>query len=145
MLIALIAGLCYALEGNVVAKWGTAGLDAVQVLFGASLVGAIAILPVALVTGQFIIPSDLTGSPGQALIVASVAHVLVYSGYVWLVGRAGPVFTVQVSYLVTGFGILWAKIILSEAYPPAVWGALALMFAGMYLVQPRPKQALDPA
>jgi drug/metabolite transporter (DMT)-like permease len=145
MLIALIAGLCYALEGNVVAKWGTAGLDAVQVLFGASLVGSIAILPVALVTGQFIIPSDLTGSPGQALIVASVAHVLVYSGYVWLVGRAGPVFTVQVSYLVTGFGILWAKIILSEAYPPAVWGALALMFAGMYLVQPRPKQALAPA
>jgi drug/metabolite transporter (DMT)-like permease len=145
MLIALIAGLCYALEGNVVAKWGTAGLDAIQVLFGASLVGAIAILPVALLTGQFIIPSDLTGPPGQALIVASVAHVLVYSGYVWLVGRAGPVFTVQVSYLVTGFGILWAKVILSEAYPPAVWAALGLMFAGMYLVQPRPKQALAPA
>lgn len=51
MMVALIAGLCYAMEGNVVAKWGTAGLDAIQVLFGASLVGAVAILPIAVVSG----------------------------------------------------------------------------------------------
>lgn len=145
ILVALIAGLCYAMEGNIVAKWGTAGMDAIQVLFGASVLGAIAILPVTLASGQFIMPQDLTGTAGQALALAAVAHTLVYAGYVWLVGRAGPVFTVQVSYLVTGFGILWAKVILDEAYPAAVWGALALMFAGMYLVQPRPKAALAPS
>lgn len=143
--VALIAGLCYAMEGNIVAKWGTAGLDAIQVLFGASVLGAIAILPVALASGQFIPPRDLLGTAGYALMMASVAHALVYAGYVWLVGRAGPVFTVQVSYLVTGFGILWAKAILDEAYPPVVWAALALMFIGMYLVQPRPKAALAPS
>ncbi len=145
LLVALIAGLCYAMEGNIVAKWGTAGLDAIQVLFGASLLGAVAILPLTLHSGQFIPPHALTGTAGQALLAASVTHTLVYAGYVWLVGRAGPVFTVQVSYLVTGFGILWAKLILGEAYPSAVWGALALMFLGMYLVQPRPKAALAPA
>jgi drug/metabolite transporter (DMT)-like permease len=145
MLVALIAGLCYALEGNVVAKWGTAGMDAIQVLLGASLLGAVAILPLTLASGQFIAPAALNGTAGYALIAASVAHTLVYAGYVWLVGRAGPVFTVQVSYLVTGFGILWAKLILDEAYPPAVWAALALMFIGMYLVQPRPKAALATA
>ena len=143
--VALIAGLCYAMEGNIVAKWGTAGLDTIQVLFGASVLGAVAILPVTVATGQFIPPRDLLGSAGYALIMASVAHTLVYAGYVWLVGRAGPVFTVQVSYLVTGFGILWAKAILNEAYPPAVWAALALMFLGMYLVQPRAKAALAPS
>ncbi len=145
MMIALVAGLCYALEGNVVAKWGTAGLDAIQVLFGASLLGAVAILPLTLASDQFIAPAELLGRAGYALILASVAHTLVYAGYVWLVGRAGPMFTVQVSYLVTGFGILWAKVILSEAYPPAVWAALGLMFVGMYLVQPRPKAALAPS
>lgn len=144
MLIALIAGFCYAMEGNIVAKWGTAGLDAVQVLFGASIVGALGILPVTIASGQFIDPRDLGGVAGQALILASVAHALVYSGYVWLVGRAGPVFTVQTSYLVTGFGLLWAKLILAEAYPPAVWAALGLIFVGMYLVQPRNKDALAP-
>ena len=144
MLVALLASLCYAMEGNVVAKWGTAGLDAIQVLFGASLVGAVAILPITLSSGQFIPPADLLSRPGYALMLSSVAHALVYAGYVWLVGRAGPVFTVQVSYLVTGFGLLWARLILDEAYPPAVWAALALIFLGMYLVQPKRKRSLAP-
>ena len=145
MLIALIAGLCYAMEGNIVAKWGTAGLDPIQVLFGASVVGAVAVLPLTLLSGQWINPVELATPAGQALIASSVAHVLVYAGYVWLVGRAGPVFTIQTSYLVTGFGILWAKVILDEAYPPAVWAALALIFAGMYMVQPRRHDALAPS
>ncbi|MEM6886851.1 MAG: DMT family transporter [Pseudomonadota bacterium] len=141
LLVAMVAGLCYALEGNIVAKWGTAGLDAIQVLFAASALGAAAVLPVALASGQFIPPADLTGRAGKALIAASVAHTSVYALYVWLVGRAGPVFSVQASYLVTGFGILWAKLILDEAYPPVVWASLAAMFLGMYLVQPRPASA----
>jgi drug/metabolite transporter (DMT)-like permease len=137
LLVALIAGLCYAAEGNIVARWGTAGLDAIQVLFLASLMGTLVALPLSLATDQFIPARDLTGRAGQALIAASLAHTSVYAAYVWLVGRAGPVFTVQVSYLVTAFGIFWAKLILGEAYPAEVWLALAAMFVGMYLVQPR--------
>jgi len=38
--LALVGSAFYAFEGNFVAKWGTGGLDAIQVLFGASLVGA---------------------------------------------------------------------------------------------------------
>ncbi|MEO0378974.1 MAG: DMT family transporter [Pseudomonadota bacterium] len=141
VLIALISGLFYAFEGNYVARWGTAGLDPIQVLWGASLVGSLIALPLALGSGQWIAPRF--GLPEQALMASSVLHVLTYTGYVWLVGRAGPVFTVQISYLVTLFGILWAWLILSEAYPPVIWGALALMLVGMYLVQPRSKAALD--
>ena len=48
----------------------------------------------------------------MALVSASVVHVLVYATYVWLVGQAGAVFTAQVSYLVTGFGLLWAWLLL---------------------------------
>lgn len=140
--VALFAGLCYAFEGNIIAKWGTLDLDAFQVLQGASILGAVLVLPAALLTGQFIDPTLPWGAPQLALIASSVVHVLVYSGYMWLVGRAGAVFAVQVSYLVTGFGLIWAKLILSEAYAPTLWIALAMMFAGLYLVQPRPKAAL---
>ncbi len=143
--VALLAGFCYAVEGNVVAKWGTLGLDAFQVLQGASLVGALLVAPVALASGQFIDPTPPLDAPQLALIASSVVHVLVYSGYMWLVGRAGAVFAVQVSYLVTGFGLIWAKAILSESYAPTLWAALAMMFVGLYLVQPRPKAALAQA
>lgn len=140
--VGLVSGLFYAFEGNYVARWGTAGLNPVQVLWGASVVGSLIALPLALGSGQWIDPRPPYGAAQLAQVASSVLHVLTYTGYVWLVGRAGPVFTVQISYLVTLFGILWAKLILAEAYPPVIWAALALMLTGMALVQPRRHSAL---
>ena len=135
--VALVAPVFYAFEGNYVARWGIAGLDAVEVLCGASLVGAAIALPLALGSGQFIDPRGPWGAAEWALVGASVIHVSVYAGYVWLVGRAGPVFAVQVSYLVTGFGVLWALVLLGESYSVWFWLAMALILAGVAVVQPR--------
>ncbi|MDY6859207.1 MAG: DMT family transporter [Pseudomonadota bacterium] len=142
--LALIAPVFYGVEGNAVAKWGTAGLDPIQLLFGASLVGAVLALPAALLLGQWISPLPPWGVADLALALNAVIHALVYAGYVWLLGRAGVVFAVQVSYLVTGFGVLWSMLLLDEAYSGWVWAAMALMFAGLFLVQPRPNKVLVP-
>jgi drug/metabolite transporter (DMT)-like permease len=136
--VALIAPAFYALEGNVVAKFGTYRMDAVQTLFLASCIGAVTALPAALAMGQFILPAHI-GAPEAALIVSAAVHAAVYTGYVWLVGRAGPLFAVQVSYLVTVFGLVWSMLLLGERYAPQIWAALALMLVGMALVQPRPE------
>lgn len=143
--LGLVAPLLYAFEGNYVARWGTAGLDPVRVLLGASLVGVAMALPLALVSGQFISPLRSFGAPEWALIAASLIHVVVYATYVWLVGRAGPVFAVQVSYPVTGFGVLWAMLLLGETYSPYIWAALGLVVIGMLLVQPRQQEAVAEA
>jgi len=135
--LALVAPLMYAIEGNVVAKWGTAGLDPIQALFGASILGACMALPLALSSGAFVTLSLPLERADLALILGSFAHALVYSGYVWLVGRAGPSFAAQVSYLVTGTGVLWAMVLLGESYSGWVWAALGLMMLGLFLVQPR--------
>ena len=142
--LALIAPVFYGLEGNAVARWGTAGLSPLEVLYGASLLGALVLLPVTALTGQFIDPRPPWGAPDLALIGASLIHVVVYTTYVWLVGRAGPVFAVQVSYLVTGFGVIWAMLILGERYSGWVWTAMAVMMLGMFLVQPRARDT-EPA
>ncbi len=143
--MALVAPAFYAIEGNFVARHGTEGLDAVQVLCGASLVGIGLALPLALMTGQWINPLPPYGLPDLAVLGSSILHALAYTGYVWIVGRAGPVFAAQVSYLVTGFGILWAKLLLGESYSAWVWAAVSLMFIGLFLVQPRGKEVLDAA
>ena len=135
--LAMIAPFFYGLEGNVIARWGMAGLSPIDVLFGATLVAA----ALALATGQFIVPRAPLGAPELALIASSLINVVVYTAYVWLVARAGPVFAVQVSYLVTGFGVLWAILLLGEGYSGWVWSAMAVMLAGMFLVQPRPREA----
>ena len=135
--IALIGPLFYACESNLVAKFGTAGMDALQAMFLTSAVGAALSLPLALGTGQFINPMLRFGAPELALVASSLVHALAYSGYLWLASRAGAVFAAQTGYIVTGTGVVWAMLLLGETYSGWVWAALALMMFGLTLVQPR--------
>ncbi|MEM8978567.1 MAG: DMT family transporter [Pseudomonadota bacterium] len=135
--VALIAPFFYALEGNMVAKIGLRDLDAVQVLWGASFLGAVLAFPLALGSGQWISPFRSYGAAEGALILSSTLHALVYTTYVWLVTRAGPVFAAQISYIVTGSGVIWAMLFLGERYAWPIWVALFVILAGVVLVQPK--------
>ncbi|MFN3209101.1 MAG: DMT family transporter [Roseovarius sp.] len=144
VLVALCAPALYATEGNLVAKWGTQGLDPMQVIIGASVIGSVVALPIALGTGQWINPLASFGVPELALIAAAALHALVYASYVWMVGHAGSVFSAQTAYMVTAAGVLWSMALLGESYSIWVWLALGVMMLGMFLVQPRAVRVLVP-
>lgn len=135
--VALVGPLFYAMEATYVARHGTAGLDAVQAMFGASVAGLILCAPLTLATGQFIDPFAGFGRAEAALVGSSVIHALMYAGYVWLASRAGSVFAAQCSYIVTGAGIFWAMALLGERFSPFVWLAVVLLLCGVALVNPR--------
>ena len=137
LLVAMVGPLFYALEGNYVAKWGTAGLDAVQAMWWTSVFAALLVLPLALLTGQWIDPHPPWGAPEWALLSSSAVHALVYAAYVWLAAQAGAVFATQTSYVVTGSGVLWAVLLLGERFSAWVWAAMGVMLLGLFLVQPQ--------
>ena len=137
--IAMVGPLFYAIEGNYVAKFGTAGMDAVQAMFLASLSGAVITLPLALWSGHFFNPFNNWGVAETALSASSVIHCMAYAAYVWLAVRVGAVFAAQTSYIVTGTGVIWAMALLGERFSPWVWAALAVMLLGLTLVQPHEK------
>ncbi len=139
--LAMVGPLFYALEGNYVAKFSVAGLDAVHTMFWASALAAALALPLALWSGQWINPLLAFGVPEIALLASSCVHALVYAGYVWLAAQAGAVFAAQVAYVVTGSGVLWAMLLLGERFSSWVWAALAVMLVGLFLVQPRQRPA----
>ncbi len=145
VMVALLAPALYATEGNLVMKWGTQGLDPIQVVFGAAFVGIFLSGPMALASGQWINPLGGFGRAETALALGAALHALVYAAYVALVGRAGSVFAAQSAYLVTAFGVLASMLMLGERYSLWVWLALATMMAGMFLVQPRAARAVVPA
>ncbi len=136
LMLAMIGPLFYAVEANYVARGGMAGLDAVQAMFGVSVVGMVLALPIALATGQWVDPLPL-GRAEVALVLSSAVHALVYASYVWLASKAGSVFASQTAYLVTASGVFWAMLLLGERFSPLVWVALVVMLAGVALVQPR--------
>lgn len=137
--LAMIGPLFYALEGTYVQRFGTAGMDPVQAMFGASLAGLMLVTPVMLGLGQWISPMPPWGVAEGALVLSSAMHGLLYAGYVALAARAGAVFASQCSYLVTASGVIWAMILLGERFSPFVWAAMAVMLAGLALVRPRPR------
>ncbi len=142
--VALVGPFFYAIEGNYVARWGMAGMDAVQAMFGASLAGMLIAGPLALGTGAFINPFHPWAGPDWAVLAMSSSHALIYAGYVWLASRAGSVFATQTSYVVTGSGVIWAMLLLGERFSPWIWAALVVMLVGVALVRPRDAAARQP-
>ena len=98
VLIAMIAPFCYGVEGNYVDRYGLRNVSAEQVLLFASAIGAVVLTPVVLARGEIVVPQ--TGGMFAALLGLGLLHALAYTVYVWLVDRAGAVFSAQVSYLV---------------------------------------------
>lgn len=134
--LGLLPSLMYAFEGNFVARFGTGGAGPLQLLLGSSILGLLIMGPLALVSGQWINPIHKWGNPDYALVASSLIQSVAYTLYVMIVRKYGPVFSVQVSYLVTASGLGWAMLILRESYSGPIWVALALMFIGIYLVSP---------
>jgi drug/metabolite transporter (DMT)-like permease len=142
VLVALAAPFCYGLEGNYLAVRPPAGLDPVATLLGASVIGAFIAAPIAIAGGGFIDLTQPWAAPEWALLASSLLHALAYTGYIWLVGVAGPVFSSQIAYVVTVSGVLISALALKESYSGWVWAALVLMIGGLALVQPRRKAAV---
>jgi drug/metabolite transporter (DMT)-like permease len=116
-------------------------MDAVQAMFGASLVGLCLCVPLVVATGQFYLPMAPFDRSEWALLAMSASHAVLYATYVWLAATAGAVFAAQTSYIVTGTGVIWAMLLLGERFSPVVWLALVVMLAGVALVQPRHRAA----
>lgn len=139
--LAMVGPLFYAFESIYVARVGTPGMDAVQAMFGASLVGLVLCVPVVLLTGHWFAMPLPPGRPEMALILSSALHALLYCAFVWLAATAGAVFAAQSAYIVTAAGMIWAMVLLGERFGAMVWVAAAVMLVGLSLVQPRRQAA----
>ena len=135
--LALIGPCFYAMEGVFVARYGMAGMDPVQAMFGASLVGLVLCVPLVWVTGSWVSPAPPWGRPEVALLISSALHACLYAGYVGLAAKAGAVFASQSAYIVTASGLCWAMLLLGERFSPLVFVAMGVMLAGLTLVRPR--------
>ena len=137
VLVMAVAPLLYGMEGNFLTYMGERGLDATQTLFGATIIALIFAVPLALGLGQWISPLQPWGAPEWAIPAGATLNITAYILYVWLIHRAGPVFSSQVAYLVTGWGVLISMVFLGETYSKWVWLALGLMLLGVALVRPK--------
>jgi drug/metabolite transporter (DMT)-like permease len=136
--LAILSVLSFAIEGIILGKYGMGGLDPLQLLLGAAVVAVLLTAPIAWGTGTLHLPQGF-GVPEWAIVGSAVANTAAYAGYFWIVGRAGPVFAAQASYMVTAFGVVWSMLLLGEVYSPWIWAGMVVILAGMTQVLPKPK------
>ena len=141
-LVAVCAVAFYAMQGNFITWYRETSVGAMRMLFGSSLLGLILVTPAAFLSGQFIDPRITWTAVEWAVLGTGALHALAYAGYLSLVSHAGPVFSSQVSYIVTSTGVLWSMILLHEGYSPWVWLAFILVMVAITLVQPRRAPAI---
>ena len=137
VLLALNCALCYALENIYIDRLALQNFGPIRLVCAVSLVSAIITFLLSLVMDQFFIlqPTNLylfISTLGLGFISATA-----YSIFIYLIGRAGSVFSSQVGYLVTFFGVVWGIIILGESHSVFVWISLAMIMMGIFLVQPK--------
>ncbi|HHX91223.1 MAG TPA: DMT family transporter [Paracoccus sp.] len=135
VLVGALAPLLYAFEGMYVAASEARGASAVQVFWAGSVVAVLVLVPLVWAFGGL---RPLAFGRGEAAIAtAGLMSMGAFVGYIALLRHAGAVFGAQVAYTVTGSGVIWAMVLLGERYSFWVWVALAVLFAGLFLVQPR--------
>lgn len=137
VLLALNCALCYALENIYIDRLALQNFGPIRLVCAVSFVSAIITFLLSLLMDQFFIlqPTNLylfISTLGLGFISATA-----YSIFIYLIGRAGSVFSSQVGYLVTFFGVVWGIIILGESHSAFVWLSLAMIMLGIFLVQPK--------
>ena len=137
VLLAVLSAVCYAAEGIYLALRRPAGSDPAATVASMLLMASAVLLPVVLVTDTFVPLGFPWGEVEWSVIGMVAVNAFAYSVFYHLIQIAGPVFATQMSYVVTIAGVGWGIAIFGEQHSLWVWGALALMLAGLALVTPR--------
>jgi drug/metabolite transporter (DMT)-like permease len=138
---ALGAAASYAVEEVYIAVRRPPASDAVTLLCGMQIAGALALAPALLASPE---PWPLSWPAGvveAAFAAGAVLNLVAYALFVATITREGPVFASQVAYVVTPMGVVWGMALLGERHPQGFWLALALMLAGLALGLPRRERA----
>lgn len=136
VLLPVAVALFYSGENVYMAIRRPEGLDALQIITALSWAAMFMLIPLLPLADAWF-PIWRFGPAELAIIANSALHIVAYTGFIWLISTAGPVFAAQVGYVVTGSGVILGMIIYDERHSLWIWGALALIVVGLSMVKPR--------
>jgi drug/metabolite transporter (DMT)-like permease len=141
VLIALIAPLCYGLSNTLVAIMRPPHSSSIPLAAGLLLVSSALLLALMAATGSWWFFDAGLDNGALALIGVTILNVIFWYLLFEIIHIAGPVYFASYNYISPLAGIGWAVLIFAERHSVWIWAALALMFAGLFLVNRRVRSA----
>jgi len=134
VLFALLGPLSFSLASIGAAYFQPAETTPLEVGTGVSVAGTIMLLPVLLAVGDWWFFDQGMTMGGWAVIVSAVINAYFFVMFQLIIAKAGPVVFSSNNFVTTLSSVVWGMIIFSEHHSGYVWGAIALMCLGLFLV-----------
>jgi drug/metabolite transporter (DMT)-like permease len=112
-------------------------MDSVALLCGMLLTSSLIMAPLVVATDGWVSLALPWTSVEAWFAVLIVINALSYFSFMELIRLTGPVFAAQEGYIVTISGVVWGMLVLDEQHSGWVWVAMAVLFGGLALVNPR--------
>lgn len=143
-LACLFASLLYALAGIFARRFKALGVSPLQLAAAQFIAGAILLAPVALALGDPLtrLPAD-PYAWGSVLVLALACSALAYVLFFRLIERAGATNSLLVTLLVPPVALLLGALLLGERFGAGQIGGLALIAAGLAVIDGRLAGALN--
>lgn len=139
VILAFLSPFFYSLNSVYVMKFHPPQMDSMHVATGMMVTSSLMLLPASLATGTFHPLWRSFALVDCLILLHMVLAALTFQMYFVLLRRAGPVYFSQVAFIVTLVAVGWGIVLFDERYSLWIWAALALVFAGVALVNWRHK------
>ena len=133
-LILMLAPVSIAVSNVAAAMMRPPETTSFSMAVGGLSVGALFLLPVLAVDDNWWFFDGTMDTGHWAVIVAVVLNAVFFFLLFEVIHREGPVFFATSNYITALAGMGWGMVLLGEAHSPLIWVALALLFAGLFLV-----------
>ena len=134
LLVALLAPICFAATNVFAAIIRPPRVSSLALSSGILLGGALIMLPIMLISGDLWVPPAQIMLGNYALITAVLINLTIWWMFLEIVRNAGPVFFTPSNYVIVLSSIGWGVVIFGEKPSIFIWGAVVLMFLGVFLV-----------
>ena len=132
--LGLVPSLSYAVNAVLVARWRPQATGSLPLAAGMMLASAGYCLIVMAATGEWWAFGGAFGTGHTATIAAMVNNCVSFYLVFEVIRRAGPVIFSTVNYIATLSGMGFGMWFFGDAPSAWIWGAIVLMFAGLFLV-----------
>ena len=134
LLMAFVAPVCYAFGSVIVVLLRPEGSKPIPLTCGTAFAGAIMMLPVmAVAESWWVFDGTMTSGDWSLLGAAAITAAFFVIGFE-IIRMVGPVFFSTNGYIGPLVGMGWAALYFGEVPSPWIAAAVALLFAGLFLV-----------
>ena len=141
VLLALAASVSMSIENFVAGGYRPKNVNSLQLSCGRQYGAAVFLLPLALISGTYVVMTDGWGVVHSAATATGVISGVAYTCLLYVINTSGPVFASQTAYIITLSGVGWGMVIFDERHSVFIWLALALTLLAIALVTPRAPRA----